>query len=176
MRKTTKGSNNIVTAAELATYFECSAVYVSVLTKEKDMPKEKDGYNLKDATRWYIKFLRDEKKNGSNPETEAKIRQLTAKASLTELELAKEREELLTVEDAIQVISESLTSIKSTLMSLPSRIAPQVLNMSTASEIEALVKKIINEALDELSEIHGKITDASKVGKELDKEDDELPE
>ena len=146
-------TNKTVTATVLADYFDCSAVYINRLTKKKGMPKQGDRYDLRECTRWYINVLKEEKKGGADSESEVKLRHMEAKASLAEIQLAEKREDLLTVDDAVSTIADTMTTIKSTLMSLPSRLAPQVISGSNASEVEGIAKRIVNEALTELSEL-----------------------
>lgn len=137
------------------------------------MPKEGvNKYPLKACLQWYINYKLQQMPS-HDAEDEAKIRHLQAKAELAETKLATLRENLITVDDAVAVLAESLTAVKSTLQSLPSRIAPQVVHMDTPSEIEGLTKKIINEALTELSGVPKTMIKKAKESKAQDAETDE---
>jgi len=79
-----------------------------------------------------------------------RIRLTAAQANRAEMELAISKGELLPVADVIQEISKALTTIKSTIMNLPARIAPAVFSQKTSRDVETIAKGIIVGALDQL--------------------------
>ena len=95
---------------------------------------------------------------------EARTRKMNAEAELSELELAKVRNQLVIVEDVVKAWTDTLANLKAKLTSIPSKAAPIVASESDAGVIQAMLADLMNEALEELSNYDPKIS-ASRTSK-----------
>lgn len=85
-------------------------------------------------------------------EAEAKARKLAAEARLAELELAQREGVMVTVEDAARVMEEKLAPLRSALVTLPQRVAPQVMGCKTVAEVTAKLDAAMAEAMTSIAE------------------------
>lgn len=85
-------------------------------------------------------------------EAEAKARKLAAEARLAELELAAKEGTMVTVEDAAQAVEAKLEGLRSSLVTLPQRIAPVVLGCKTLAEVTAKLDAAVAEAMTSIAE------------------------
>ena len=92
---------------------------------------------------------------------EARARKVAAEAEITELELAKVRGELVVADDVITAWSDTLSSLKAKLVSIPSKAAPIVAAEDSASGCQQVLDELIREALEELSNYDPKIDAAN---------------
>jgi hypothetical protein len=81
---------------------------------------------------------------------EARAREMTARAELAEMEVAKSRREMLSVDDAEEMLARRLAVLRAMLMSLAGRIAA-VLPMPPQEAVDA-IDPIVREMMNELSE------------------------
>jgi phage terminase Nu1 subunit (DNA packaging protein) len=81
---------------------------------------------------------------------EAKRRKTAAEAALAELELAKQRGELVPLQAIAEIVGDAFANVRARLLSLPSALAPQVVHM-TAAESRAILESAIDDVLGELS-------------------------
>lgn len=95
---------------------------------------------------------------------EARARKVAAEAEITELELAKVRGELVVAEDVISAWSDTLSSLKAKLISIPSKAAPIVAAEDEAGICQKVIEDLVREALEELSNYDPKISPASTQG------------
>jgi len=92
---------------------------------------------------------------------EARARKVAAEAEITELELAKVRGELVVAEDVISAWSDTLSSLKAKMVSIPSKAAPIVAGEDSAGGCQQVLEDLIREALEELSNYDPKIDAAN---------------
>lgn len=92
---------------------------------------------------------------------EARARKVAAEAEITELELAKVRGELVVAEDVISAWSDTLSSLKAKMVSIPSKAAPIVAAEDSAGGCQKVLEDLIREALEELSNYDPKIDAAN---------------
>ena len=90
---------------------------------------------------------------------EARTRKMNAEAELSELDLAKVRNQLVIVEDVVKAWTDTLANLKAKLTSIPSKASE-----SDAGVIQAMLADLMNEALEELSNYDPKIS-ASRTSK-----------
>lgn len=82
---------------------------------------------------------------------EARARKMAAEAELSEIELQKERAEVLSV-DVVNIINNEIYgNFRAKLLALPARAAPDVFSSSNVKEAKAILRKNINGVLEELS-------------------------
>lgn len=82
---------------------------------------------------------------------EARTRKVAAEAEIAELELAKLRNELAIVADVVSAWDDVLSAMKAKLMSLPTKMGPELAADDDANVIQAKLEDQIRECLDELS-------------------------
>ena len=92
---------------------------------------------------------------------EARARKVAAEAEITELELAKVRGELVVAEDVVSAWSDTLSSLKAKMVSIPSKAAPIVAAEDSAGGCQQVLEDLIREALEELSNYDPKIDAAN---------------
>ena len=90
-------------------------------------------------------------------------RKIKAEAELAEIELAKEREDLIQVDAVRQVWGELVIAAKSRLLSIPAKLAPVVAVEDAPATCKYLVEEQIIEALDELAEWLSECADETSV-------------
>jgi phage terminase Nu1 subunit (DNA packaging protein) len=83
--------------------------------------------------------------------TLAQCRKIEAEADLKELELEKAKALLIEIKEVESTLSHVLTTVKSRIAALPARVASQVSGMTEPRAIAALLTKVLDEALNELS-------------------------
>jgi len=101
----------------------------------------------------------------ANPEyEEARARKVAAEAEITQLELAKVRGELVVAEDVGSAWSDTLSSLKAKLISIPSKAAPIVAAEDEAGICQKIIEDLVREALEELSNYEPRISPTSTQG------------
>lgn len=91
-----------------------------------------------------------ELKQAARERITAKTRREEAQASLAELQLARERAELMVASEVVDFLASALTDLRTYLEALPAQIAPQLIG-SDEERIHALLAEHIEMALTELS-------------------------
>lgn len=75
-----------------------------------------------------------------------------AQRELAELELSKEREEVILAIDIEKTLTKMLLTFRSRVLDLPAKIAPQVIRQKDLATIEKIVKAEVYVCLTELAE------------------------
>ena len=131
--------------------------------RAQGMPHHGEGsrlrYKLDEVIPWYIKHLGEGAKALAISKDQAVLRKLTAEAMLREVELAKERGQLIAIADAEAELSSHLSVIRRTLLALPSRIAPYLVGLTS----EALARKAMKRAITDLMDAIAKGIEAGKT-------------
>ena len=116
-------------------------------------------YELGPCMAWYIRYLQGllEKRGPNvNADTPDLIAERTRLAKEQGDKLAIEnsikRGELVYVSDVVQAWSEHISGAKAKLLSLPSKVAPQLVNQPNANVIAARIREEVDTALTELAE------------------------
>ncbi len=152
------------TTAVLADLFDISVQWVGELTKSGVLRKHKtdagDLYHVVEATRGYVRYLRDkaagrEKDEGlsakEEEKLEAEVRIKQAKAEYAELELAELQGQMHRSEDVSQMTEQLVYTIRGLIIALPGRLAVDVAAVDTAAEASVIIRRECNAILDELS-------------------------
>ncbi len=157
---------------EVAELFDVSPRWIDRLSKEKDFPRVARGqYDLKKCVRWYLGYLRaqvDEARRGTDSIQRSEERKAKAQADLLELKLARERAQVITVDEAIATFEPMLAAIRSLMMGIPKHAARELAN----KEIEQYLDTFIRRALTEISEMPTRLyrLDKIPVTREADKQ------
>ena len=132
---------------------------VQQLVKE-GMPRESRGqYDAVKCMLWYIRYLQAALEKKSVPvgdgqyagEREERIRLLRADADLKEMELAKERGQVVAIQDVEKEMTDMVLTFKARIMAVAPRLAPEILGETSRVMAHAKIEKALKEALLVLS-------------------------
>ena len=130
---------------------------VAELCRLPGVPREKKGdawvYLWPDFNDWWRETKVDQAAERAAPADfeEAKARKMEADADLAELELRRQRGELVTVADYETALAGALDRVRARLLGLDSRLAPLVVGVDTVLKAKALIRPVVHEILAELS-------------------------
>lgn len=122
------------------------------------MPREEHGkYNLAECMLWYIRYLQRalERREGSPEDTvgatirSERGRLLKAQADREELELSRERNELISIDQYERLVSAQILTARQLLLTLPGSVAPE-LEGEPAKKIRVILEKAMRRALQEV--------------------------
>lgn len=147
----------IVNRTQLAELIGCSPTTILAMVKRGapyiSRPKSQGGaWKFESAE--VIKWMADLTGSSDELEREAKVartRQLVARASLRELELAEKTGEMVRIPDLIAKIEEGEAITKSRIMALPGRLGQAVSIETDPAKVEEILRAEIDEALEELN-------------------------
>jgi len=80
------------------------------------------------------------------------MRMLSAKADLQELDLASKRGELVSIADVEKQMTDLVITTKARILTVPARVAPELLGEGSRVMVQAKIEKALKEALLHLSE------------------------
>jgi phage terminase Nu1 subunit (DNA packaging protein) len=146
---------------------------VHQLVKE-GLPKEGRGqFDPVKCMLWYIRYLRAALQKKAVPtldggfvgEREERVRLLRADADLREMELAKERALYVSIADVEMEITDLVLTTKAQILSIPPRLAPELVGENSRLMIQAKLEKACKEALAYLAKRGGaKFVESSGAG------------
>lgn len=172
----------IVNQKELAQCLGISARQVRNLRQEglfATAPKSR-GYILENCVQEYINFKVNAEMGRSTSISKEQIQAQheEVKKQISILRLRRLRRELHEAADVEAFLTDMLTRFKSRILSLPTKIAMQTAGESDINKIVQSVTKVLNEALDELSEYDPDEIDGQAAGtfEEMEEEDEEEDE
>ncbi|HTB47000.1 MAG TPA: hypothetical protein VK741_25510 [Acetobacteraceae bacterium] len=114
------------------------------------MPKAgRQGYPVAAAVQWIIAYWR--KRAEQTPLNDARRRKVEADASTAEIELALLRGDVARVSTMARSHGAACARVRTRMLALPTKIAPQIKRVKTVAEAEALIRREITEALEDLS-------------------------
>lgn len=164
-----------VSVEKIAGFLNLTSTRVQQLVKE-GMPRESRGeYDAIKCAGWYIRYLQSALEKKSVPtleggfvgEREERIRLLRADADLKEMELAKERAQLVAIPDVEKMVIDLVLTTKARIMAIPPRLAPELVGETQRTMIQAKLEKACSEALAYLAKA---IPDGSPVTPERPKQ------
>lgn len=152
------------TTAVLANLFDITSQWVGELTKNGVIKKHDTEvgprYNVVEATRSYVRYLREKASGRDKDDSTAKkeaeklaaeVRIKNAKADYAELELQELQGKMHRSEDVEKMTMQLVYTIRSGLIALPGRLAVDVMNADNASEASVIIRREVNTVLDELA-------------------------
>ncbi|KGL00054.1 terminase small subunit, Nu1 [Thalassobacter stenotrophicus] len=129
---------------------------VQQLSREGVIPKADRGqYALIGSVRGYVHYLRDQaiKAQAGAPDYAAeRARFVRARADLAEMEAEEKRRSLIAADEIEGAWIAVLTLLRTRILALPDRLAPQIVDQSTVGETRNLIRTAIREVLDDLAE------------------------
>lgn len=118
-------------------------------------------YELGPCMAWYIRYLQGKlEKMGPNMNSDTpdliaeRTRLAKEQGDKLAIENSIKRGELVYVSDVVGAWSEHISNARSKLLSLPSKVAPQLVNQPNANVIAAKLREDIDTVLYELAEGH----------------------
>lgn len=131
---------------------------------QEGMPREAAGqYDPIKCMMWYIRFLRRVLERKDEPtlegpdnrgEREARVRLIRADADLKEMELARQRSQFITTEDADKCTAELVRLTTARIMEIPSQVASELVGETSRVMIQAKLDKAYRVALADLARSH----------------------
>ena len=108
--------------------------------------------NLIQACKWLINYYRIlAKGQGSLSLTDERTRLTKINADRKELQLRKEKGEVINTVEAMRLWGGVCQAMRSKILSMPSKLSPLVLGIKTIPEIKEITEKFAREVLNELS-------------------------
>lgn len=129
---------------------------VQQLSREGVIPKAERGqYDLIGSVRGYVRYLRDQalKAQAGAPDYAAeRARFIRARADLAEMEAEEKRRSLIAAEQIEAAWIAVLALLRTRLLALPDRLAPQAFEQTTVGDTRNLIRAAIREVLDDLAQ------------------------
>jgi phage terminase Nu1 subunit (DNA packaging protein) len=82
--------------------------------------------------------------------TAAQLRKVNAEAALAELKLARERGEVISVQDVEKAVAEVSANVRARLLGMPAKLAGLLVGL-TKPKVKAAIEQEVNQALAELT-------------------------
>mgnify|MGYP001137317088 CR=1 FL=1 len=140
----------------IARLLDLSERRVQQLSREGVIPKAERGqYDLIGSVRGYVCYLRDQaaKAQAGAPDyATERARFIRARADLAEMEAEEKRRSLIAVEQIEAAWISVLALLRTRLLALPDRLAPQAFEQSTVGDTRNLIRAAIREVLDDLAQ------------------------
>jgi len=140
----------------IARLLDLSERRVQQLSREGVIPKAERGqYDLIGSVRGYVRYLRDQalKAQAGAPDYALeRARFIRARADLAEMEAEEKRRSLIAAEQIEAAWIAVLALLRTRLLALPDRLAPQVFEQSTVGDTRNLIRAAIREVLDDLAQ------------------------
>lgn len=146
----------------IAKLLDLTPARVTQLVKEGVIPrKERGRYELVPVVRGYIKYLRERglrsDVSGDDYNTH-RTRLVKTKADLAELEKAQIEEMLIPASDVEKAWIDVSQNMRQKLLAVPQRLSPDVFAAEKLTEVKAILKEGIYDALEEISQVEVRVT------------------
>lgn len=154
--KENKSVKLIVSSQELSEIMGLSQRRIQQLAKDKIVDKvDHNQYNVPNSIKGYVDFMVDcatpDESKSINKDKETAL--LTrAKRMSAEVDLQTKLGELHRASDVKDVMNTMLNNFRAKLLTLPSKIAPQIQGKNEIEVLKSIIKNEINDTLSELSD------------------------
>ncbi len=142
---------DVVSLGWLAEHFGFTKRWIDRLAKEKGFPRISRGhYDLLKCSRWlvdYYRLMAENARKESQSLQRSEERKAQYQADMLEIKLARERGEVITVDDAVDAIEPVLSSIRSIILGIPKHAAREL----GSKEVEQFLDSFVRKCLTELS-------------------------
>jgi len=169
--KQKKEKPRIVSIKEIAAFLNLTPTRIQQLVHE-GLPKKKRGkYDKDECAGWYVRYLQalvernaiiDEGGKIFATEKAERLRQITADADLTEIKLARERGQLVRVDEVEKEMSDLVLTTKARVLAVAPRVAPDLVGENSRVMIQARIEKALKEALIQLERVETGRTEDSE--------------
>lgn len=140
----------------IAKLLDLSERRVQQLSREGVIPKAERGqYDLIGSVRGYVLYLRDQatRAQAGAPDYAAeRARFIRARADLAEMDAEQKRRALIAADQIEAAWIAVLALLRTRLLALPDRLAPQAFDQSTVGDTRNLIRAAIREVLDDLAQ------------------------
>jgi phage terminase Nu1 subunit (DNA packaging protein) len=115
-------------------------------------------YDVDQVLDWYIAKLERQLARQTDEEGEIakkfneEMRLLSSRADLQELDLAIKRREFVAIADVEKQMTDLVITTKARILTVPARLAPELLGEDSRVMVQAKIEKSIKEALSHLAE------------------------
>lgn len=142
--------NFICEVDEVAEFLDITTRRVYQLVKAEIIDRLPDGkFDLKDVSEKYYEFKFG---SGSRDLNQVKAEHEEVKKRISELKLAKMEGKLHEADDVELIMTNMLVTFRNRILSIPSKLAPQLIGMKNIGKISDLIERELRDALNELSE------------------------
>jgi hypothetical protein len=164
--KATKAKNatkakdaKLATLAQCATALNLGARRVQQLAAE-GLPKSARGrYDVGKCLRWYVRYLQKKLKDAALPDPDGghtasiamRHKLLSIESELKQIELAKERRQLVTIDKVTKDLASMVLEIKQRILQIPPRLAAEVIGEKDLVTITDKIDRSLKDALVQLS-------------------------
>lgn len=146
-------------AERLAVFLNLTKQRVHQLVAEGLPRKLRGKYDLDASAQWYIRYLQAAIEKKALPlepgvmatEQQEKIRNMRAAADLKELELARQRGQLISIDDVEKEMADLVLTTKARIMSVAPRLAPELLGETSRVMAQAKIEKALKDSLVQLA-------------------------
>jgi len=143
--------DKFISSSDLAKVLVLTVQRVNQLAKDGTIKREADGkFDISSAVEAYYRFklLTDAEVDYQKEHAKHEA----AKRELAEIELLTVKNTLLYASEVKQMMVSMIVNVRSRLLSLPSRCAPQIIGQRDMSKIVEVLRVEVFQALNELSE------------------------
>ena len=141
--------------AVIAKLLDLSERRVQQLSREGVIPKATRGqYDLIGSVRGYVHYLRDQAVSaqaGAPDYAAERARYIRARADLADMEAAQRRGALIAVEDIEVAWIKVLALLRTRILAVPDRLAPEVYAAGSLADARNLLGKSLRAALEDLA-------------------------
>ena len=172
-------NENLITSRALGSLIDLTSERVRQLEDEglfTSVTKSgKKYYDLAPSVLAYIDYLKE--RSSSDPEdrdlvkakAQADLRWKQARAGKAELELAELKGQMHRSEDVEMLTCDMISRLRSMVLALPGRLAVDTANATTAMETSAIIKKVIDDLLNDMADYKYNPADYRKLVNEREK-------
>jgi len=134
----------------VAKFLDLTTRRVYQLVKAEVIERLPDGkFDLKDVSEKYYEFKFGSESRDLN---QVKAEHEEVKKRISELKLAKMEGKLHEADDVELIMTNMLVTFRNRILSIPSKLAPQLIGMKNIGKISDLIDRELRDALNELSE------------------------
>ncbi len=153
MRKVTFDPGSVITTSELGRVVGKTKQWINQLTRDGVLKQVDRGkYNLAESIQAYAEYISGGKEEDNKPRyIDHKTEHERIKSEKAALELAQIRGEMHAAADVEEVMNNMLTAFRQKILSIPTKLAPQLTGMDDVNTIKSRLTKDLHEALTELS-------------------------
>lgn len=142
--------------AVIAKLLDLSERRVQQLSREGVIPKAERGqYDLVGSVRGYVRYLRDQAvraQAGAPDYATERARFIRARADLAEMDAGEKRRALIAAGAVEAAWIAVLALLRTRLLALPDRLAPQAFEMATVADTRNLIRAALREVLEDLAQ------------------------
>ncbi|QQE75708.1 hypothetical protein KDJ56_07155 [Brevibacillus composti] len=145
----------VVSTSDMAEILGVSTRWIQQLTKDGILIQESRGkFHLPENIQRYIRYVENMHEDGGQKIDYNKEKALheRAKRKIAEMDLAEKEQLLIQVSEVEKVLEKMVGLFKARCLTIPAKVSPLVQYETELPVIVGLLKKEINEALQELSD------------------------